>query len=150
LGDVPHQLKEESRKRWLGEPIVAVRGDGLIYRYSYAQLVKIYGAPIDDDHKYSPSKIKESIPTPLWGNPNPEKICTSHVERQNLNIRTAMRRFTRLSIGFSKKWGNLKAALALYFAYYNFVRIHSSIRCTPAMEAGVTKHVWTMRDLLTA
>ncbi len=129
---------------------MAVRGDGLIYRYSYAQLVKIYGAPIDDDHKYSPSKIKESIPTPLWGNPNPEKICTSHVERQNLNIRTAMRRFTRLSIGFSKKWGNLKAALALYFAYYNFVRIHSSIRCTPAMEAGVTKHVWTMRDLLTA
>jgi len=119
-------------------------------RSSYAQLVKIYGAPIDDDHKYSPSKIKESIPTPLWGNPNPERICTSHVERQNLNIRTAMRRFTRLTIGFSKKWENLKAALALYFAYYNFVRIHSSIRCTPAMEAGITQHVWTMRDLLTA
>lgn len=121
-------------------------------RSSYAQLVKIYGAPLDpeDQHRYSPSKIKESIATPLWGNPNPERICTSHVERQNLNIRTAMRRFTRLTIGFSKKWENLKAALALYFAYYNFVRIHSSIRCTPAMEAGVTKHVWTMRDLLTA
>ncbi len=119
-------------------------------RSSYAQLVKIYGAPIDDDHKYSPSKIKESISTPLWGYPNPERICTSHVERQNLNIRTAMRRFTRLTIGFSKKWENLKAALALYFAYYNFVRIHSSIRCTPAMEAGITQHVWSMRDLLTA
>jgi transposase-like protein/IS1 family transposase len=121
-------------------------------RSSYAQLVKIYGAPLDpeDQHRYSPSKIKESIATPLWGNPNPERICTSHVERQNLNIRTAMRRFTRLTIGFSKKWENLKAALALYFAYYNFVRIHSSIRCTPAMEAGITQHVWTMRDLLTA
>ena len=121
-------------------------------RTSYAQLVKIYGTPLDaeDQHRYSPSKIKEAIPTPLWGNPNPEKICTSHVERQNLNIRTAMRRFTRLTIGFSKKWENLKAALALYFAYYNFVRIHSSIRCTPAMEAGLTKTVWTLRDLLTA
>jgi transposase-like protein/IS1 family transposase len=121
-------------------------------RSSYAQLVKIYGAPLDpeDQHRYSPSKIKESIATPLWGNPNPERICTSHVERQNLNIRTAMRRFTRLTIGFSKKWENLKAALALYFAYYNFVRIHSSIRCTPAMEAGITQHVWTMRDLLAA
>jgi IS1 family transposase len=119
-------------------------------RCSYAQLVKIYRAPLDpeDAHKYSPSKIRECIPTPLWGNPNPERICTSHVERQNLNIRTAMRRFTRLTIGFSKKWENLKAALALYFAYYNFVRIHSSIRCTPAMESGITNHVWTMRDLL--
>jgi len=121
-------------------------------RTSYAQLVKIYRAPLDaeDQHRYSPSKIKECIPTPLWGNPNPERICTSHVERQNLNIRTAMRRFTRLTIGFSKKWEHLKAALALYFAYYNFVRIHSSIRCTPAMEAGITDRLWTMRDLLAA
>jgi transposase-like protein/IS1 family transposase len=121
-------------------------------RSSYAQLVKIYGAPLDaeDQHRYSPSKIKECIPTPLWGNPNPERICTSHVERQNLNIRTALRRFTRLTIGFSKKWENLRAMLAVYFCYYNFVRIHSSIRCTPAMEAGITKTVWTLRDLLTA
>jgi len=119
-------------------------------RTDYAQLVKIYGAPIDDDHKYSPSKIKESVRTTLWGNPNSEKICTSHVERQNLNIRMAMRWFTRLTNGFSKKWENLKAALALYFAYYNFCRVHSSIRCTPAMEAGVTTTVWELRDLLTA
>lgn len=118
-------------------------------RTDYATLIKVYGAPEDDDHKYSPSKIKEIIPTPFWGNPNPEKICTSHVERQNLNIRMAMRRFTRLTNGFSKKWENLKAALALYFAYYNFCRIHSTIRCTPAMESGITKHVWTLRELLT-
>ena len=92
----------------------------------------------------------EAIPTSVFGNPDPDKICTSHVERQNLNIRMAMRRFTRLTNGFSKKWENLKAALALYFAYYNFCRIHSTIRCTPAMEAGVTKHVWELKDLLTA
>lgn len=117
-------------------------------RVDYAQLIKVYGQPEDDDHRYSPSKIKEVIPTPLWGNPNPERICTSHVERQNLNIRMALRRFTRLTNGFSKKWENLKAALALYFAYYNFCRIHSSIRCTPAMESGITGHVWTLRELL--
>jgi len=62
----------------------------------------------------------------------------------------AMRRFTRLTNAFSKKWENLRAALALYFAYYNFCRVHSSIRCTPAMEAGITKSVWELKDLLTA
>jgi len=119
-------------------------------RSSFAQLVKIYQSPLlpEDQQKYSPSRIKEAIPTPLWGNPNPERICTSHVERQNLNMRIAMRRYTRLTIGFSKKWENLKAALSLYFAYYNFCRIHTSIRCTPAMEAGLTNTVWTIEDLL--
>ena len=105
-------------------------------RSSYARTVKIDRSPLNpDDQQESPNKIKETIRTPLWGDPNPERISTSHVERQNLNIRTALRRFTRQSIGFSKKWENLKATLALYFAYYNFCRIHSSIRCTPAMEA---------------
>jgi len=120
----------------------------LCTRADYAQLVKIYGAADDGERRYSPARVIEAIPTPVFGNPDPEKICTSHVERQNLNIRMAMRRFTRLTNGFSKKWENLKAALALYFAYYNFCRIHSSIRCTPAMEAGVTKHVWELKDLL--
>jgi len=117
-------------------------------RADYAQLIKIYGVSGDDEHRYSPSRIIEAIPTPMFGNPDPEKICTSHVERQNLNIRMAMRRFTRLTNAFSKKWENLKAALAFYFAYYNFCRIHSTIRCTPAMEAGITKTVWTLKDLL--
>ncbi len=128
--------------------------DALAYslgtRCDYAQLIKIYGAPEPDEHRYSPSKVIEAIPTPVFGNPDPEKICTSHVERQNLNIRMAMRRFTRLTNAFSKKWENLKAALAFYFAYYNFCRIHSTIRCTPAMEAGITKHVWELRELLTS
>ena len=128
--------------------------DALAYslgtRADYAQLIKIYGAPEPDEHRYSPSKVIEAMPMPVFGNPDPEKICTSHVERQNLNIRMAMRRFTRLTNGFSKKWENLKAALALYFAYYNFCRIHSTIRCTPAMEAGITKSVWGLSDLLKA
>jgi transposase-like protein/IS1 family transposase len=126
--------------------------DALAYslgtRADYAQLIKIYGAPEPDEHRYSPSRVIEAIPQIVFGNPDPEKICTSHVERQNLNIRMAMRRFTRLTNAFSKKWENLKAALALYFAYYNFCRIHKTIRCTPAMEAGVTKHVWELKELL--
>jgi hypothetical protein len=84
------------------------------------------------------------------GDPDPGRICTSIVERRNLSIRTSVRRLTRLTNGFSKKWENLRAALALYFAYDNFCRIHSSIRCTPAMESGLTQHVWTLRDLLAA
>ena len=128
--------------------------DALAYslgtRADYAQLIKIYAAPDPAEHRYSPSKVIEAIPTHVFGNPDPEKICTSHVERQNLNIRMAMRRFTRLTNAFSKKWENLRAALALYFAYYNFCRVHSTIRCTPAMEAGITKSVWELKDLLTA
>ncbi|HEY0543811.1 MAG TPA: IS1 family transposase [Pyrinomonadaceae bacterium] len=118
-------------------------------RVDYAQLVKMYAVPDDGERRYSPAQCIGATPIPVFGNPDPENICTSHVERQNLNIRMAMRRFTRLTNAFSKKWSNLKAALALYFAYYNLCRVHSSIRCTPAMEAGITKHVWELKDLLT-
>jgi transposase-like protein len=117
-------------------------------RADYGQVIKVYGAPEADEHRYSPSHVVEAITRLVFGNPDPEFICTSHVERQNLNIRMAMRRYTRLTNAFSKKWENLKAALALYFAYYNFCRIHSTIRCTPAMEAGITKHVWELKDLI--
>jgi hypothetical protein len=79
----------------------------------------------------------------ISGNPDPEKICTSHVERNNLTMRMQIRRLTRLTNCFSKKWENHRSALALHFAYYNFCRIHGSIRVTPAMEAGITDHVWT-------
>ena len=75
-------------------------------------------------------------------------IQASHVERQNLTMRMQIRRFTRLTNAFSKKWENHYAALALYFAYYNFVRIHSTLRVTPAMESGLTDHVWTLREML--
>ena len=85
----------------------------------------------------------------ITGDPDPEMICTSHVERSNLSMRTFLRRMTRLCLGFSKKLENLKAAVSLYFAHYNFCRIHGTLRVTPAMEAGLTNHVWSLQELLT-
>jgi hypothetical protein len=84
----------------------------------------------------------------IQGTPDPEHISTSYVERQNLTMRMAMRRFTRLTNAFSKKLANLKAALALHFAHYNFMRVHRTLRVTPAMEAGITYHVWTWEELV--
>ena len=119
-------------------------------RVHYAQLIKVYAATTDEHHRYSPPQVVETIIKPVWGQPDPERICTSHVERQNLTMRTQIRRVTRLTNGFSKKRANLRAALALYFAWYNFCRTHGTIRCTPAMEANVTNHIWTIKELLTA
>jgi transposase-like protein/IS1 family transposase len=117
----------------------------------FAQLIKVYATPQDADHRYSPPQVVDVSSQTICGNPDPERICTSHVERQNLSIRTFMRRFVRLTIGFSKKWENLKAALALFFAWYNFCWRHSSLKKqTPAMAAGLTDHVWTIHELLTA
>jgi hypothetical protein len=82
------------------------------------------------------------------GNPDPKLISTSYVERQNLTMRMSMRRLTRLTNAFSKNWDNLDKALALHFAYYNFCRIHSSLRVTPAMEAGVINHLWSLDELI--
>ncbi len=79
-----------------------------------------------------------------------ERICTSHIERQNLTMRMQIRRLTRLTNAFSKKWENLRAAIALHLAYYNFCRVHSSLRVTPSMEAGLTDHVWELKELLAA
>jgi IS1 family transposase len=117
-------------------------------RVDYAQLIKVYGAPADDEHRYSPASVVEAVAKPVWGQPNPERICTSHVERQNLSIRMAMRRMTRLTNAFSKKWANLKAAYALWFAFSNFCRVHQTLRVTPAMEAGISNHVWEVQELL--
>jgi hypothetical protein len=84
------------------------------------------------------------------GQPDPDRICTSHIERQNLSIRMGTRRFTRLTNAFSKKWENHWAALARWFAFYNFCRRHRTLRVTPAMEAGLTDHIWSGRELLEA
>jgi IS1 family transposase len=120
-------------------------------RVDYAQLIKVYGKnDHEGEQKYSPPEVVDTVTKPLIGSPDTRRICTSIVERSNLSMRTSIRRLTRLTNAFSKKWENLHAALSLYFAYYNFCRIHSSIRCTPAMESGITKNVWTIRDLLTA
>jgi len=117
-------------------------------RVDFAQLIKVYAASPEGEHRYSPSEVVATEVVPVIGNPDPNKICTSHVERQNLTMRMQIRRFTRLTNAFSKKWENHYAALSLYFAYYNFVRIHSAIRVTPAMESGLTDHVWTLKELL--
>jgi hypothetical protein len=112
--------------------------------------VKIYSQPEQGggERRYSPAEVVETIPTPIWGNPTPDRISTSHVEQQNLTMRMMIKRLARLTLCFSKKWENLRAALALHFAYYNFCRIHKTLRCTPAMAAGVTKSVWELKDLL--
>jgi transposase-like protein/IS1 family transposase len=117
----------------------------------FAQLVKLFGDyGQGPDARYSPAKITEVISKVRTGDPDPDHISTSFVERQNLTMRMAIRRFTRLTNAFSKKLLNLKAAVALHFAYYNFCRVHSSLRVTPAMQAGLTDHVWELRELLAA
>jgi hypothetical protein len=117
-------------------------------RVDYAQLIKVYAAPTDEEHLYSPASVVQTIVKPVWGQPDPERICTSHVERQNLTMRMQMRRLTRLTNAFSKKRANLWAALALYFAWYNLCRVHQSLRVTPAMQAGITDHVWEISEIL--
>ena len=114
----------------------------------YGQIVKVYGASRDGEQRYSPAEVVSAEPHPVLGLPDVNRICTSHVERQNLSIRMGMRRMTRLTNAFSKKWENLKAAFALWFAFYNFCRIHRTIRMTPAMEAGITTHLWTIAELM--
>jgi transposase-like protein/IS1 family transposase len=118
-------------------------------RVDYAQLIKVYGkVDVEGERKYSPPEVVETVTKPVIGSPDPRRMCTSIVERSNLSIRTSVRRLTRLTNAFSKKWENLYAMMSLYFCWYNFCRIHSSIRCTPAMESGLTGHVWTLRELL--
>jgi IS1 family transposase len=114
----------------------------------YAMLIKTYGEPQDAEKRYSPAEIVRAVPIPVTGNPKAHLISTSHIERQNLTIRMQLRRFTRLTNAFSKKLSHLKAACALHFAWYNFCRIHSTLRVTPAMAAGVSSHVWQNGELI--
>jgi len=117
---------------------------------NYAQLVKVYAAARDGEQRYSPAEVVDVQVIPQIGMPDYERICTSHVERQNLTMRMQIRRLTRLTNAFSKKWANLRAAVALHFAFYNYCRPHKSLRCTPAMESGLTNHVWSLAELLGA
>lgn len=115
----------------------------------FAQLVKIYGEPANKgpERKYSPENFCGTKVTTVTGDPDTKHISTSYVERQNLTMRMSMRRFTRLTNGFSKKLENLGHAVALHFMYYNFGRIHQTLRVTPAMEAGVSDHVWELEEI---
>lgn len=114
----------------------------------YGMLVKIYGqGTTEDERRYSPAKFVDSEKKVISGGPDPKKISTSYAERQNLTMRMGMRRFTRLTNGFSKKIDNLVYAVSLHFMYYNFARIHQSLRVTPAMEAAISDHVWSVEDI---
>jgi hypothetical protein len=115
----------------------------------YAQMHKIYGASNDSpEARYSPAKCIGCDMKTVIGSPDYEHVSTSFVERQNLTMRMSMRRFTRLTNGFSKKIENHGHAVALHFMHYNFVRVHKTLRVTPAMEAGIADHVWTMQELV--
>jgi len=114
----------------------------------YAQLQKIYGTPAENHTRYSPATCIGCDMKVVSGDPDPKHVSTSFVERQNLSMRMSIRRFTRLTNGFSKKVENHAAAVALWFAYYNFCRVHQTLRVTPAMEAGIPNHVWSIEELV--
>ena len=116
----------------------------------FAQLVKLFGDwQIDSpDARYSPPRISGVISKIRDGRPDPRHISTSFVERSNLSLRMHLRRFTRLTNAFSKKVVNLKAAVTLYVAFYNFCRVHQTLRVTPAMEAGVSDHIWQVEEIV--
>src|SRR5579872_555887 len=114
-------------------------------RADFAQLVKTYKTPREGEARYSPPEFESAHKVVISGNPSKYRICTSHIERQNLTMRMSLRRFTRLTNAFSKKLENHRAAVALHFAYYNLCRYHQTLRVTPAMEAKVTDHVWTLQ-----
>jgi IS1 family transposase len=113
----------------------------------YAQLQKIYGASTEHETRYSPAKCIGCDRKVVSGDPDPKHVSTSFVERQNLSMRMSIRRFTRLTNAFSKKIENHAAAVAIWFTYYNFCRVHSTLRVTPAMEAGISDHVWTIEEM---
>jgi IS1 family transposase len=138
------QLTSDGHRAYL-EAVEAAFGADV----DYAQLVKLYGTSSDSAKgRYSPAECCGAIKTPVEGKPDPKHICTSYAERANLTMRMHMRRFTRLTNGFSKKIENHAHQVALHFMYYNFVRIHSALRMTPAMAAGVSDWLWEIGDIV--
>jgi IS1 family transposase len=138
------QLTTDGHKAYL-EAVEGAFGEDI----DYAQLIKIYGAaPEEAKGRYSPSECTGTQKIKITGNPSRDHVSTSYVERQNLTMRMAMRRFTRLTNGFSKKLANHEHALSLYFVHYNWVRIHKTLRVTPAMEVGLTDRLWSWEDFI--
>ena len=137
------QLSSDALRHYVDEVDAAFGGN-----VDYASIVKSYEENPVGAGRYSPPRVVSVSKKSLRGSPNFDLISTSHVERQNLNMRMCMRRFTRLTNGFSKKLENLKAAVALHFAHYNFCRIHKTIKVTPAMEIGIVNELWSIQDLI--
>ena len=138
------QITSDGHKPYV-EAIERAFGDDV----DYSILQKIYGAPQDDERRYSPAQCIGVDIRHVTGSPNPKHISTSYIERQNWSVRTTMRRYTRLSNGFSRKLRNHAAATALNYFAYNFIQIHRTIRMSPAMAAGVTNRLWSVQDLVT-
>ncbi len=138
------QLTTDGHKAYLNA-VEEAFGDDI----DYAMLVKLYGeAPESHKGRYSPAECVGTRKTRITGNPDRAHVSTSYVERQNLTMRMSMRRFTRLTNAFSKKLENHHHAQALYFMYYNFVRIHKTLKMTPAMAAGIADRLWSMEDIV--
>ena len=114
----------------------------------YSQLVKLYGATVENETRYSPATCLGCVAKAVTGDPDPKHISTSYVERQNLTMRMSMRRFTRLTNGFSKKIRNHVHMVALYTVFYNWTRIHKTLRTSPAQAAGLTERLWDMSDIV--
>ena len=118
-------------------------------KVDFGMLIKIFGAPSkDDQRKYSPAQIISTRKEAVWGNPDKDRICTSHTERANGTMRNFIKRMCRLTYCFSKKWENHEAALGLYFAHYNFCRKHRTLKTTPAVASGLAHRPWTVRELI--
>jgi IS1 family transposase len=137
------QITTDGHKAYLDAIDMAFGGE-----VDYAMLVKLYGPAPEGDRRYSPAECNGTIKTSIQGHPDLKHVSTSYAERNNLNVRMHSRRMTRLTNAFSKKMENHAHAMALHFMYYNFVRIHQTLRTTPAMAAGITKKLWEMTDVV--
>jgi hypothetical protein len=139
------QLTTDGHRAYLTAVEAAFGGD-----IDYAMLVKMYGSAPNqtDQRRYSPAECTGIEKIRIEGSPDVSHVSTSYVERQNLTMRMSMRRFTRLTNGFSKKIENLECAVALHFMNYNFARVHKTLRVTPAMEAGVADHIWKLEEII--
>lgn len=137
------QLTSDGNKTYLNAVEDAFGSD-----VDYAMLVKIYGSDPEGQRRYSPAKCLGSNPVAVTGNPDPTHVSTSYIERHNLTVRMSNRRYTRLTNAFSKKLANHVAGFALFIMYYNFGRVHQSLRVTPAMQAKVSDHVWSIEEIV--
>ncbi len=137
------QLTSDGHKAYL-EAVEGAFGSDI----DYAMLVKVYGPAPEGQRRYSPAECIGAVKHRVEGNPDPNHVSTSYAERQNLNIRMGNRRMTRLTNAFSKKAANHDHMMSIYFMHYNFVRIHQTLKITPAMAAGVTDKLWEMADMV--
>jgi hypothetical protein len=144
------QLTTDGHKPYLNAIEGAFRSEGDTdeIEVDYPMLIKIYGNSPESETRYSPAECTGCKREAVFGEPDRKHISTSYVERQNLTMRMSMRRFTRLTNAFTKKVENHAAAVAVYFMYYNFVRVHQTLRMTPAMAAGVTNRLWDVSDMV--